>query len=87
MPGCRRPKPLPPSPRMLEVVAFVKSFTERNGFPPATTDMAAALKLDRIWCLRLATAAVDRGALEYDPGVARSWRLPAAADAARARKG
>jgi len=78
MPGCHRPKPLPPSPRMLEITAFVNTFTSEHGFPPSTADMAEALGLDRIWCLRLATAAVARGILEHDPGVARSWRIPGA---------
>ena len=65
---------LPPSPRMIELVEFVRRYHAANGYPPSTNDMARALGVGRVWCLRIARAAVDRGVLLADPGVARSWR-------------
>lgn len=68
--------PKKPSPRMIQIAAFVEQFTERYGFPPSTTDMSRGLRLERSWCFRIASEAAARGALVYDPGVARSWRVP-----------
>jgi hypothetical protein len=69
-----------PTPSIARVVQFVADYRERFGFSPSTEDMAKGLRLERSWCSRVARAATDRGLLVADPGVARSWRLPAAAD-------
>jgi hypothetical protein len=68
-----------PTPSIARVVQFVADYRERFGFSPSTEDMAKGLRLERSWCSRVARAAAYRGLLVADPGVARSWRLPAAA--------
>jgi hypothetical protein len=70
---------------MVELIAFVKSYIDTNGFSPSTLEMAKALRCRPVWALRLAHGAVDRGGLVHSPGVARSWRL--LATTGRARKG
>ncbi len=67
------------TPSIARIVQFVADYRERFGFSPSTDDMAKSLRLERSWCSRIARAAADRGLLVADPGVARSWRLPAAA--------
>ena len=84
--GCRRSEPGPLTPRMLELIAFVRDYSETNGYPPSTLEMARGLRCSQVWALRLAHGAVDRGGLIHDPGVVRSWRLPAAATTGRGRK-
>jgi hypothetical protein len=66
------------TPSIARIVQFVADYRERFGFSPSTEDMAKGLRLERSWCSRVARAAADRGLLVADPGVARSWRLPAA---------
>jgi hypothetical protein len=66
------------TPSIARIVQFVADYRERFGFSPSTEDMAKGLRLERSWCSRIARAAADRGLLVADPGVARSWRLPAA---------
>ena len=66
------------TPSIARIVQFVADYRERFGFSPSTEDMAKGLRLERSWCARVARAAADRGLLVADPGVARSWRLPAA---------
>lgn len=75
-----------PTPSIARVVQFVADYRERFGFSPSTDDMAKALRLERSWCSRIARAAADRGLLVADPGVARSWRLPATGAAAASSK-
>lgn len=70
-----------PTPSIARIVQFVSDYRERFGFSPSTADMAKALRMERSWCSRVAKAAADRGLLVADPGVARSWRLPAATGA------
>ena len=65
------------TPSMMRVVAFVKNFRERYQFSPSGADIARGLRLERSWCTRVARQAVARGLLVSDPGIARSWRLPA----------
>jgi hypothetical protein len=65
------------TPSIARVVAFVKNFRERFQFSPSGADIARGLRLERSWCTRVARQAVARGLLIHDPGVARSWRLPA----------
>lgn len=67
-----------PTPSIARIVQFVADYRERFGYSPSTEDMAKGLRLERSWCSRVARAAADRGLLVADPGVARSWRLPAA---------
>ena len=67
-----------PTPSIARIVQFVSDYRERFGVSPSTEDMAKGLRLERSWCARVARAAADRGLLVADPGVARSWRLPAA---------
>jgi hypothetical protein len=76
--GCRRSGPGPLTPRMVEIVEFVRNYSDQHGYPPSTLEMARALRVRPVWALRLAHGAVDRGALTHTPGVARSWRLPTA---------
>ena len=66
------------TPAIARIVQFVSDYRERFGFSPSSDDMAKGLRLERSWCARVARAAADRGLLVADPGVARSWRLPAA---------
>ena len=66
------------TPSIARIVQFVSDYRERFGYSPSTEDMAKGLRLERSWCSRIARAAADRGLLVADPGVARSWRLPAA---------
>jgi hypothetical protein len=66
-----------PTPSIARVVAFVRQFRERYQFSPSGADIARGLRLERSWCTRVARQAVARGLLIHDPGVARSWRLPA----------
>jgi hypothetical protein len=66
------------TPSIARIVQFVSDYRERFGYSPSTEDMAKGLRLERSWCSRVARAAADRGLLVADPGVARSWRLPAA---------
>jgi hypothetical protein len=66
------------TPSIARLVEFVRQYRERFAFSPSTEDMAKGLRLERSWCARVARAAADRGLLVADPGVARSWRLPAA---------
>jgi hypothetical protein len=66
-----------PTPAIARLVEFVRQYRERFGFSPSDADMARGLRLERSWCARVARRAAARGLLVKDPGVARSWRLPA----------
>lgn len=70
-----------PTPSIARLIEFVRQYRERYGFSPSDRDMARGLGLERSWCSRVARAAVARGLLVADPGVARSWRLPPATGA------
>ena len=66
-----------PTPAIARLIQFVRQFYERYGYSPSGSDMARGLRLERSWCTRVARQAVARGLLIHDPGIARSWRLPA----------
>ena len=72
MPAVDR-KPL--SPRMRDLVRFIDRHMRERGYPPSMSDAGRDLKVSRTTALRLARAAAERGAIEFDPQTARSWRV------------
>jgi hypothetical protein len=66
-------KPL--SPRMRELVEFVRDYSAVHHYPPSMADAAEYLGINRTVALKYAKECAARGALAYDIKTARSWRV------------
>lgn len=63
----------PPSTR--PVLAFVRDYAAENGYPPLTSEIAAALGVSQGVVLRRLHLAASDGDLTYKPYSPRTWRL------------
>jgi SOS-response transcriptional repressor LexA len=71
------PMPKPPllSPRQAQLCETITKLTEERGYPPSLRECAAAMGLHFTRIARLAHTTAEKGAIAYDPGIGRSWRV------------
>jgi repressor LexA len=72
------------SPRQLEVLAFIRQFTQAHGLPPTRGEIAEGLGLKNRQGIDQHLRALEtKGAIELVPGISRGIRIPEDAKARR----
>lgn len=69
--------PRPPllSARQTELCSVLERLTAERGFVPSVREIAAAMNVHPSRVSQLARSAAAKGAIAWEPGTARSWRV------------
>lgn len=63
------------SPRQKDLVGTIERMTREHGYPPTMAEVAKSMNVSRTRIDTLARECQRKGALAWQPGKARSWKI------------
>lgn len=63
------------SPRQMDLMNAIEQMTNERGHPPTLAELAKAMNVSRTRIDQLARECERKGALAWQPGKARTWKV------------
>lgn len=63
------------SPRQKDLVSTIQRMTSEQGYPPTLAELAKSMNVSRTRIDQLARECERKGALAWEPGKARTWKV------------